>query len=190
MDRARPRPSAGSRRVLSTAVGAIAAAAVAVVVVGSVVRDERTTLRTPAAPAADGADHGAGGPTTVPAPTTVPSPATTAAGRPRRHTAAVDGTGDAPRPSSRHAASGSRRHPATAPPVTRTFTSRGGSIVVRHDGGTIVLDGDPSPSSGWTYRVDDDGPTRVRVRFETDDGRSEIRIDLEDGELVPTIVED
>ena len=43
-DRARRRARG---RALATTVGALAAAAVAVVVVGSVVRDERTTLRTP-----------------------------------------------------------------------------------------------------------------------------------------------
>ena len=45
------------------------------------------------------------------------------------------------------------------------------------------------PAPGWSYRVDDDGPTRVRVRFERDGQRSEIRVDLEGGGLVPEIIE-
>ena len=179
-------------RVLTTTVAALTAAAVAVVVVGSVVRDERTTLRTPASPSdvpvtapptASTAPASTTPPSTLPpAPTTSPltippapvPPATTP-------TTATPGAIAAP------------QAPTTTPavaPATRTFASRGGSIVVRHGSGTIVLDADPSPSNGWTYRIDDNGPRRVRVRFESADARSEIRIDLEGDELVPTIVED
>jgi hypothetical protein len=77
----------------------------------------------------------------------------------------------------------------TQAPMTTTFSSVGGSIVVRAEGGAVALDRDPSPTAGWTSQVDDDGPTRVRVRFERDGQRSEIRVDLRDGELVPEIVE-
>ena len=47
----------------------------------------------------------------------------------------------------------------------------------------------PTPSPGFTPSVDDNGPDRVRVRFERDDQRTEIRVDLEDGRLVPRIDE-
>ena len=186
-------------RVLATTVGALAAAAVAVVVVGSVVRDERTTLRTPASPS----DAPATAPptaSTIPAATT-PAPTLAPSTTPRTQpappaTTAVPATQAPATPAPTNSPTTS---PPTAPPAatttlpapaTRTFSSRGGSIVVRHEGGTITLDGDPSPSSGWSYRIDDDGPTRVRVRFESADARSEIRIDLEGDELVPTIVEE
>ena len=56
--------------------------------------------------------------------------------------------------------------------------------------GRIVLAGDPVASDGWTVRIDDNGPTRVRVRFEAGSQRSEIRVDLEDGSLVPLISDD
>ena len=67
-----------------------------------------------------------------------------------------------------------RRRPARS----TTFDSSGGSITVRLAGGAIALAGDPSPSAGYSVRIDDNGPDRVRVRFESDAGRSEIRVDL------------
>ena len=78
--------------------------------------------------------------------------------------------------------------PATSPmpppaPTPARYDSTGGSISVRIAGGVLVIDGEPRPAPGWSVRVDDDGPTRVRVRFERDDRRSEIRIDLVDGRL-------
>ncbi len=60
---------------------------------------------------------------------------------------------------------------------------------MRLAGGAIALAGDPSPRAGYSVRIDDNGPDRVRVRFESDAGRSEIRVDLQGGELVPEIIE-
>ena len=84
--------------------------------------------------------------------------------------------------------------PSTAPPPTSSATvtvydSSGGSITVRLAGGAIALVGDPSPRAGYSVRIDDNGPDRVGVRFESDAGRSEIRVDLEDGRLVPEVIE-
>ena len=73
---------------------------------------------------------------------------------------------------------------------TRTFAGAGGSVTVRRDGGTVVLAGDPEPATGYTARIDDDGPDRVRVRFERDSERTEIRVEVEGGRLVPQIDED
>ena len=42
----------------------------------------------------------------------------------------------------------------------------------------VALVADPVPSGGFSVRIDDNGPDRVRVRFEKDDQRSEIRVDL------------
>ena len=78
------------------------------------------------------------------------------------------------------------RHPR---PTPARYDSTGGSISVRMDGGVLAIDGEPRPTPGWSVRVDDDGPTRVRVRFERDDRRSEIRIDLVDGRLEPRITD-
>ena len=77
----------------------------------------------------------------------------------------------------------------TPAPTPARYDSTGGSISVRMDGGVLAIDGEPRPTPGWSVRVDDDGPTRVRVRFERDDRRSEIRIDLVDGRLEPRITD-
>ncbi len=74
-------------------------------------------------------------------------------------------------------------------PSTSTYSANGGSITVRLAGGQLTLDGDPLPASGWSVRIDDNGPDRVRVRFEMGDQRSEIRVDLVDGQLVPRVTE-
>ena len=80
--------------------------------------------------------------------------------------------------------------PTSAAPTITPFSSVGGSIEVRLADGRIDLAGDPVASDGWTVRIDDNGPTRVRVRFEAGARRSEIRVDLEDGSLVPLISDD
>ena len=79
--------------------------------------------------------------------------------------------------------------PTPAAPSASTYTSAGGSIVVTLANGAVSLADDPSPSPGWSYRIDDDGPSRVRVRFERDGQRSEIRVDLQGDQLVPDITE-
>jgi hypothetical protein len=79
--------------------------------------------------------------------------------------------------------------PAVPEDVLSSYEGIGGSITVRLSGGTVTLASAPTPSPGFTVRVDDDGPDRVRVRFERDDERTEIRVELEDGRLVPTIEE-
>ena len=82
--------------------------------------------------------------------------------------------------------------PPTVPaaePTTETFEGVGGSITVRLTGDTLMLATAPAPSPGFTASVDDNGPDRVRVRFERDDQRTEIRVDLANGRLVPRIDE-
>ncbi len=114
-------------------------------------------------------------PTTAPAPA-VPEPSVTPPPEPPTSTIATPPTA-APTVAT------------TAAPTTRTYDSVGGSITVRLAGGVISLAGDPVPAPGFSVRIDDNGPDRVRVRFELGDQRSEIRVDLEDGELIPEIIE-
>jgi hypothetical protein len=77
----------------------------------------------------------------------------------------------------------------TAPTLV-TYDSTGGSITVRLAGGAITLAEDPVAAPGFSVRIDEDGPDRVRVRFERDEQRSEIRVELENGVPVPEIIED
>jgi hypothetical protein len=74
--------------------------------------------------------------------------------------------------------------PTTAPPAgDATYSSPGGSIVVRRSGDVISL-ASSSPASGFTQELHDDGPTRVEVRFTSDGTEWRIRVDLTNGQLV------
>jgi hypothetical protein len=176
-------------RAVTSTIAATAAVTVTIVAAGVALDADRTTLRTPTAPTDV--------PVTIPAPpattantatpvapsatvTTVPATSTTAP---------LTQTAPAPTQSTPTPTITAMAPPAPPASSTSTFSSIGGSIVVRIDAGAIALDGPPSPSSGWSYRVEDNGPDRVRVRFERDGGRSEIRVDLEGGQLIPQITE-
>lgn len=54
--------------------------------------------------------------------------------------------------------------------------------------GVVVLDG-AAPAVGFTLEVQDDGPTRVRVRFRADDHESRLEAEWSGGELVVDIEE-
>ena len=55
---------------------------------------------------------------------------------------------------------------------------------------TISLLGEPQPAAGYSVEVEDNGPDRVRVRFESGERRSRITVELIDGALVPQIDEE
>jgi hypothetical protein len=160
------------RRTIMTSAGAAAAAIVLVVGLVAVLPDDRELLRAPATE-----------PTVPPAPTTA-RPATTT-----RVTETPVPPTVSTLPPTASVATTTVPAPSVPAPTVRTFESSGGSIRVRHAADRIALDGDPVPGAGWSARVDDDGPARVRVRFERGGDRSEIRVDLVDGQLVPRITE-
>jgi hypothetical protein len=193
---------------LGTATALGAAAATILVLVGTLTftGDERTVLRTPAT-----APGAAAGPTVGEAPTTGPPvsavPATATTTSATRPTTSPPAPGSvppvtSPEPTATTVPSPTVTAPATTatstttattaavpPTSTYPYTSVGGSIVVRLRDGGIALDGTPAPAPGWLVRIDEDGPDRVRVRFELDDRRSEIRVDLDDGQPVVEITE-
>jgi hypothetical protein len=70
------------------------------------------------------------------------------------------------------------------------YDSLGGSITVEQVGDTIHLLGEPEPAGGYSVEVEDDGPDRVRVRFESGELRSRITVELIDGAPVPQIEEE
>jgi hypothetical protein len=167
VDRARARRR--WRTVATTLTAAAAVIAVIVVGVATLGRDDGGVVRGPAATPPIPSSS-AVAPASVPATTTTDTAASTTAPT----TTALATT--AP--------------PTSAASTITPFTSVGGSIEVRLADGRIDLAGDPVASDGWTVRIDDNGPTRVRVRFEDGSRRSEIRIDLEGGSLVPRISDD
>ena len=167
-----------------------AAAAVAIVVTASVLvgDDDRPTVRTPAAQPAAPSTATA----TTPPASSVPSTAPPSTSGPTSTDSTTTTSRSTPTTSAPAGAPATQPRPTPASPSasTSTFTSAGGSIVVTLSNDAISLADDPSPSPGWSYRIDDDGPSRVRVRFERDDQRSEIRVDLQGDQLVPDITED
>ena len=79
---------------------------------------------------------------------------------------------------------------ASTSPGQADYDSLGGSITVEQAGTTIRLLGEPEPADGYSVEVEDDGPDRVRVRFEAGERRSRITVELIDGALVPRIDEE
>ena len=77
---------------------------------------------------------------------------------------------------------------APAPPVTEVFSGQGGSITVRLQNGTLELVS-VDAADGFVAEVQHLDNDRVEVRFESDTHRTEIRVDLEHGAMVPTIEE-
>jgi hypothetical protein len=171
-------------RVAMTTGAAVAATAVIVVGAGLLTGDSSGTVRTPAA-SIDG--PATVGPSTVaPTPRRATAPPTSVPRVAPPRTSAPPATGA---PTTAPPTSPPTTSPPAPSPTTTTFSSAGGSIVVTRSAGSISLAGDPAPSVGWSVRIDDDGPTRVRVRFERGSRRSEIRVDLRGDELVPEIIE-
>jgi hypothetical protein len=78
----------------------------------------------------------------------------------------------------------------TTSPRQAGYDSVGGSIMVEQVDGSVHLLGDPQPAAGYSVEVEDDGPDRVRVRFESGERRSRITVELVNGALVPQIEEE
>ncbi len=76
----------------------------------------------------------------------------------------------------------------TDAPVTTVFSGEGGSITVRLEDGALSLIS-YSANAGYDVEIEHSGGDRVEVRFESDDHRTRIRIDLEDGAMDPSIEE-
>lgn len=74
---------------------------------------------------------------------------------------------------------------AVAAPIweARTVASGGGAVTVRV-APSVVEFVSAVPAPGFTVEVDDDGPTRVRVEFESETERYEVRIEWDGSELL------
>lgn len=187
------RRRARRRRIRNGAVGtAGAAAAVAVVAVAiGALSPERDVVRTPSTVTADtGVVPSPPSPAPMTTVTAVPTSSprsttprpTTATTSPRSTT-----TTRATTTTSRPVTTTSRPAGPAAPGTTETYSSEGGSITVRLADGHVSLVGAPEPAAGYAARIDEDGPYRVRVGFESDTGEAEIRVEVIDGRLSPTI---
>ncbi len=152
------------RNGIAAGIGGAAAIAAVAIGVGAVTSD-RDVVRTPVtAPPETGA--------VVPSPTSEPA-------------ITVDSSSTTSTHSTTSTTSPRRTTTTTRPAATpRTYESVGGTITVQLADGRIALVGDPAPAAGFTPHVYDNGPDRVRVRFESATDDVEIRVDLVDGRLV------
>jgi hypothetical protein len=77
--------------------------------------------------------------------------------------------------------------PSTASaPAIRTYRATGGSVTVRFTNGSLALVSYTS-ASGYTAEVHDNEPDRVEVRFSDGDHESRIRLQVDNGQIVPEI---
>lgn len=73
--------------------------------------------------------------------------------------------------------------------ATEIFSGAGGTVTVRlHDGSLTLVTW--AANSGYLVTVKHAGGDRVEVRFESSTQRTNIRVDLDDGDMTPTIEED
>ncbi len=72
--------------------------------------------------------------------------------------------------------------------TTGTFSSLGGVVTASCTGTTAALVS-ASPQPGYRVEVDDNGPARVRVRFESGARTSDVRVTCPAGQPVPDVNE-
>jgi hypothetical protein len=123
--------------------------------------------------------------------TTVPQPTVTTVDDHGSGGSGADDTVPAPTADTGAATPGASPVPETVPtsaptPTTMSYSSAGGSIVVNFDGSSVSLASN-SPAGGFTAEVHDNGPSRVEVRFTNGQTEWRIRVDVDNGALVPEI---
>lgn len=77
---------------------------------------------------------------------------------------------------------------AGSSPVTTVFTGEGGSITVRLQNGSLTLVS-YNATAGFSVDVQHSGGDRVEVRFESPSHQTQIRVDIENGAMNPSIEE-
>lgn len=141
------------------------------------------------------------GPTTPTVPTTPPTPTATTTPDTTATTAPIAGppvgptTSPAPTTAGTTVPSeapGPTTEPATSNPVPaddeQTIPSTGGSIRVRLSEGALSLR-DTQPVAGYTPKVEDDSPDRVRVRFESQQRSYRITVTIRGGRISSDVTE-
>jgi hypothetical protein len=71
----------------------------------------------------------------------------------------------------------------------RSISSVGGTVVIRHRPEEVELQA-ATPAPGYEVEIDDAGPDRVRVDFESDDSDVRVEAEWRDGELEVTVSDD
>jgi len=87
------------------------------------------------------------------------------------------------------ASSGTSSPPSSATPVARTWHDSAGAVSAECRGATIRLTGSTA-YSGYSLEVDERGPDRVRVEFETEERRTRVEAECSGGEPVFSVDRD
>jgi len=75
--------------------------------------------------------------------------------------------------------------PVTGTPVTRAWQGPAGYVAAECTG-SVIRGAGSHPNPGWTIELDDNGPDRVRVEFESSDGDQDVRVEAFCVDGVPT----
>ena len=79
--------------------------------------------------------------------------------------------------------------PSSTAPVARTWHDSAGAVSAECRGATIGLTGSTA-YSGYSLEVDERGPDRVRVEFETEERRTRVEAECRDGVPVFSVARD
>ena len=60
--------------------------------------------------------------------------------------------------------------------------SAGGTVTISYSNGSVFLQG-ATPALGYSMEIEDSGPDRVRVDFESEDDDISVRVEWDDGAL-------
>ena len=116
-------------------------------------------------------------PTSTTEPTTTTSPPATSTS-----TSSATSTSSTVTPSPPTTATSAPTSSTPASWSVRTINSSGGTVVVRYRPGEVELQA-ATPAPGFDVEVDDAGPPRVRVEFESDGSESSVEVEWKDGAL-------
>lgn len=68
------------------------------------------------------------------------------------------------------------------PSGVETIISAGGTVTVSYDNGQVRLQG-AAPAFGYSMEIEDTGPDKVRVDFESEDSNVSVRVEWEGDSL-------
>jgi len=71
---------------------------------------------------------------------------------------------------------------ATSESGAKTVSSAGGTVTVTYSNGNVFLTG-ATPALGFSMEIEDAGPDKVRVDFDSGDDEISVRIEWKDGRL-------
>ena len=77
----------------------------------------------------------------------------------------------------------------TVPPTTQTVVLIGGTVTYTVGGGTVTFEA-AIPAPGFTVSVENQTPNELHVRFESNDHRSDLKVEIESGIAIVDVDEE